>query len=251
MVTPDVPCEGESRGSVLPLSQKEQRGNVSGLKRKQISEEDERDVDLDAPRKTCGKHPDYRQMNDPFPDEEEDIFNDEGEQMSMLAANTEAHFGGDEPKSLKEVQWSPEWSEWEHAVEEELDQLHRKGAWILVSKPADAILIANKWVFMKKYGKDGDLLKYKGRLVVKGCTQRLGCDYTETFSPVMRLETLRIMLAMLVTDDLAMRQMDIKGAYLNGTLKEMVYMWQPEGYDDKSGRVCRLVKTLYGLKQSG
>jgi hypothetical protein len=96
-----------------------------------------------------------------------------------------------------------------------------------------------------------NLLKYKGRLVAKGCVQRPGHDYSETFSPVVRLETLRIMLAMSVTDDLAIRQMDIKGAYLNSTLKETVYMHQPDGYEDGSGRICQLVKMLYGLKQSG
>ena len=76
-------------------------------------------------------------------------------------------------------------------------------------------------------------------------------NYSETFSPVVRLETLRIMLAMSVLNDMSIRQMDVKGAYLNGTLKETVYMQQPEGHDDRTGRVCRLVKTLYGLKQSG
>jgi hypothetical protein len=81
--------------------------------------------------------------------------------------------------------------------------------------------------------------------------QRPGHDYSETFLPVVRLETLRIMLAMSVTDNLAIRQMDIKGAYLNGTLKETVYICQPNGYDDGSGRICQLVKMLYGLKQSG
>ena len=242
VVTPNVPRKGELRGSALSPGQKESRDKQSSLKRKRVSEEDEGNVDLDTPRKTCGKRPDYRRMNDPFPDEEEDTFDDEREQMSMLAANAKAHSGGDEPKSLIEAQRSPEWSEWEHAVKEELDQLHKRGTWILVKKPADAIPIANKWVFTKKFGKDGDLLKYKGRLVAKGCAQRPGCDYTETFSPVVRLETLRIMLAMSVTDNLAMRQMDVKGAYLNGTLKETVYMRQPDGYDDKSRRVCRLVR---------
>jgi hypothetical protein len=154
VVTPDVLCEGELRGSMLPLGQIEPRGNVSSSKRKQVSEEEE-DVDLDAPQKTHGKCPDYCQMNDPFPDEEEDIFDDEREQMTMLAANADTHSGGDELKSLTEAQQSLEWLEWEHTGKEELDQLQHKGTWILVKKPADAILIANKWVFTKKYGKDG------------------------------------------------------------------------------------------------
>jgi hypothetical protein len=120
-----------------------------------------------------------------------------------------------------------------------------------VRKPADTVPITNKWVFTKKYNSKGDLLKYKARLVVKGCAQRPGYDYVDTFAPVVRLETLRIILAMSVANDLHIGQMDVKGAYLNGILKERVYMRQPEGYDDESGRACQLVKTLYGLKQSG
>ena len=251
VVAPDVPREGELRGSTQPPGHKEPRGDVCGSKRKR-SEKDEDDVDLDAPRKTRGKRPDYRLMNDPFPDEEEGmLLGDIKEKMLMLAANAEMHSGGDEPKNLIEAQRSPEWPEWERAVKEELDQLRKKGTWILVKKPADAIPISNRWVFTKKFSKDGDLLRYKGRLVAKGYAQRPGHDYSETFSPVVRLETLRIMLAMSVLNDMSIRQMDVKGAYLNGTLKETVYMQQPEGYDDRTGRVCRLVKTLYGLKQSG
>jgi hypothetical protein len=159
--------------------------------------------------------------------------------------------GGDDPKSLKEARTSPEWPEWERAINAELDQLNEMGTWSLVEKPTDAIPIANKWVFTKKYGKSGELLKYKGRLVAKGCSQRPGYDYLETFSPVVRLETIRAILALAAIHDFRIQQMDVKGAYLNGTLNEKVYMRQPEGYDDGSGRVCLLEKTLYGLKQSG
>jgi transposase InsO family protein len=256
VVAPDVPHEGELRGSAPPTSdplidQTESRDKANaGSKRKQPEEEEY--IDLDAPRKTRGKHIDYRYLNDPFPDEEEDTQEDDlVTQLCASTTNAVALSGGDEPKSLREAQRSPEWLEWEHAVNEELDQLRKRGTWILVDYPMDAIPITKKWVFAKKYNKDGDLLRYKGRLVVKGCAQRPGQDYTETFSPVIRLETLRAILAMAVQKDLHIRQMDVKGAYLNGTLKEKVYMRQPEGYDDKTGRVCRLIKTLYGLKQSG
>jgi hypothetical protein len=129
--------------------------------------------------------------------------------------------------------------------------LTQKGTWELINKPATAIPIANKWVFIKKYNKDGNLTKYKARLVVKGCAQRPGYDYTETFSPVVRMETIRAILALAVRKSLNIQQMDVKGAYLNGILKEEVFMKQPEGYEDRSDRICKLVKTLYGLKQSG
>jgi hypothetical protein len=111
--------------------------------------------------------------------------------------------------------------------------------------------IANKWVFMKKYNKKGDLLKYKGRLVVKGYVQCPGHDYVKTFSPVIRLETLWGIMALAAIKDLKMQQMDVKGAYLNSRLKEKVYMHQPEGFDNGTGRICLLIKAIYGLKQSG
>ena len=76
-------------------------------------------------------------------------------------------------------------------------------------------------------------------------------DYTDTFSPVVRLETIWTLLALAVTKDWEIQQMDVKGAYLNGTIKEQIYMKQPEGYDDGTGHICHLIKSLYGLKQTG
>lgn len=94
-------------------------------------------------------------------------------------------------------------------------------------------------------------MKYKACLVAKGCTQRPGYNYVETFSPVVRMETIRAVLALIPIKGLKIQQMDIKGAYLNGILQEKVYMRQPEGFEDGTDRVCVLVKTIYGLKQSG
>ena len=144
-----------------------------------------------------------------------------------------------------------DWPEWEKAIHTELDQLNQFGTWKLVDCPLDAVLIPNKWVFLKKYNKQGEITKHKARLVVKGCAQRPGFDYTETFSPVVRLETIRVILALVPSKKLKIHQMDVKGVYLNGILEEKVYMRQPEGFSDGTNRVCFLQKTLYGLKQSG
>ena len=190
-------------------------------------------------------------MNDPFSEEEEAEQIEESEGQSWLSVAIAIHSGKDEPKSLSEAKKSPEWPEWEHAIKEELAQLLRKGTWKLTKAPEGAVPITNKWVFNKKYNKEGDLIKYKARLVVKGCAQRPGYDYDETFAPIVCLETIRVILALSVAEDLVIRQMDVKGAYLNGTLNETVYMRQPEGYEDKLERTCLLIKTLYGLKQAG
>ena len=125
------------------------------------------------------------------------------------------------------------------------------GTWKLVEKPPDAVPIANKWTFIKKRNRAGEIVKYKARLVAKGCAQRPGHDYVETFSPVVRMETIWAILALVPSEKLIVQQMDVKGAYLNGILQEKVYMQQPEGFEDGTGRVCELVKTIYGLKQSG
>jgi Reverse transcriptase (RNA-dependent DNA polymerase) len=158
---------------------------------------------------------------------------------------------GDEFHSLAEAKQSPEWPYWECAIQSELDQLREKGTWKLIDPPENAIPLTNKWVFVKKKNKEGKVIKYKARLVAKGCAQRPGYDYLETHSPVVRFETIRAILAIATQDKLLIQQMDVKGAYLNGHLKETIYMRQPEGFSDETNRICLLVKTLYGLKQSG
>ena len=173
-------------------------------------------------------------------------------ELAALATSAEIQTRSDKPKSLEEVKRPLEWPEWEHAVQDELTQLQKKGTWKLVDAPKNAVPIANQWVFTKKYNKFSDLLKfkYKGRLVVKGCTQCPGYDYIDMFAPVIWLETLCTILVMAVTKDLQIKQIDVKGAYLNGVLKETVYMKQPEGYEDGTDRACLQVKTWYGLKQA-
>ena len=146
---------------------------------------------------------------------------------------------------------SEDWEEWEHAMHTELDQLQCMGTWKLVEKPPGVVPIANKWVYTKKQDKEGIVTKYKARLVAKGCAQRPRHHYLETQSLVIRLDSIRAILMIAAMRKLHMHQMDMKGAYLNSTLKEQVYMRQPEGYDDRTGRVCLLIKTLYGLKQAG
>jgi hypothetical protein len=238
-VAPDSPPEGEDRGNMRLSEDLISPG--TGDKRKR----DNLDLENLEPRETrANKRPNYRYLDDPYPDEDDDTLTSEEQANSAIIP-------GDELHSLAEARRSPDWPEWEKAAQSEYNQLLEMGTWKLVDKPPDAVPIANKWTFVKKRNKAGEIIKYKARLVAKGCAQRPGHDYVETFSPVVRMESIRAILALIPIKNLKIQQMDIKGAYLNGILQEKVYMRQPEGFEDGTDRVCLLVKTIYGLKQSG
>ena len=112
--------------------------------------------------------------------------------------------------------------------------------------------MSSKWIFKCKIGATGNIDRYKARLVAQGYSQRPGVDYEETFSPVVRFESLRMIAALAAQTNLQLHQMDVKTAFLNGELKETVYMKQPEGYEEKAKEdlVCKLKRSIYGLKQS-
>src|ERR1700733_2881547 len=157
----------------------------------------------------------------------------------------------DVPSSLNEAKALPESENWEKAMSKELKMLEERETWRLEKLPPGRSIVGCTWTFAKKFDADGNLSRYKARLVAQGFSQIPGQDFNDTFSPVMRLESFRNLVAMAALLNLEMGQMDITGAYLNGHLKEEIYMRQPTGFDDGTGRVCRLLRTLYGLKQSG
>ena len=133
-----------------------------------------------------------------------------------------------------------------------MESLHRNNVWDLVQLPSDRKVVGSKWVFKRKINANGDVECYKARLVAQGCTQRFGVDYEETFSPVVRFESIRMLMALGVQHNLQLHQMDVSTAFLNGALAEEVYMKQPEGFTEKGKEhlVCRLNRSIYGLKQS-
>jgi hypothetical protein len=124
--------------------------------------------------------------------------------------------------------------------------------WEVVDLPPGRKPIACKWVFAVKYRADGSIERYKARLVAKGFTQQYGLDYTETFAPVVKYASLRAIIGIAAIEDWEIDQVDFVSAFLNPTLKEDIYMLQPEGFaEGNPHQVLKLKRTLYGLKQSG
>ena len=141
---------------------------------------------------------------------------------------------------------------WRLAAQAAIDALIANGTWEACPLPPGKKAIGNRWVFTQKFLPDGELERYKARLVIKGCAQRPGFDYFETFAPTVRMASVRITLCVSALEDLFLRSLDISNAYTNGVLVEEVYMQQPEGFHfGKPGWVLRLCKALYGLKQAG
>ncbi|CAI7868074.1 unnamed protein product [Closterium sp. NIES-53] len=154
------------------------------------------------------------------------------------------------PKTLAEALSGPDAEKWKLSVKEEYDSLLENETWELCELPPGKKAISSKLIFRHKYGPDGELTRYKSRLVAKGFQQTKGKDFDKIFAPVGKGTTLRVMLGMAANHGWRIKQMDIITAFLNGIILEELYMLQLEGLDDGSGRVCRLKKAIYGLKQA-
>jgi transposase InsO family protein len=159
----------------------------------------------------------------------------------------------DLPKDYEDAIRGDEGEKWKAAMDEEIEMLGKMGTWRLEDLPTDRKPVGCRWVYAKKRNEYGEVIKYKARLVAQGFSQKPGTDFSNdgTFAPVMRFETLRTLLAFSAIHNLKLRQLDVKGAYLHGRLNEIIYMAQPPGYHDGSGRSCLLIRSLYGLKQAG
>eukprot|EP00253_Pinus_taeda_P010497 PITA_10497 len=137
-------------------------------------------------------------------------------------------------------------------MDEEMNAIERNKTWDLVELPKGKEVIGFKWVYKTKCNAEGKIERHKARLVVKGYKQQYGRDYEETFAPVARMETVRVVLSIAEKNKWKVYQMDVKSAFLNGVLMEEVYIEQPLGYEKKGQehKVCKLKKALYGLKQT-
>ncbi|KAD0286868.1 hypothetical protein E3N88_44505 [Mikania micrantha] len=142
--------------------------------------------------------------------------------------------------------------EWVMAMRKEIDALHQNKTWTLVLRPENTNIVGSKWIFRTKYLSDGTIERHKARLVAQGFTQVPGIDYSQTFSPVVKAATIRIVLSLAVINGWNLHQLDVNNAFLHGALQEQVYMEQPPGFVDPEfpNHVFRLNKALYGLKQA-
>ncbi|GMI78367.1 cysteine-rich RLK (RECEPTOR-like protein kinase) 8 [Hibiscus trionum] len=165
----------------------------------------------------------------------------------LVQAETEIYV----PSTIQQAMSSHVWRE---VVLKEYEALMSEGTWELVELPSDRVPIGCKWLFKVKHNSDGSVARYKARLVAKGFSQQAGFDYSETFSPVVKPVTVRVLLSVALNNVWNLRQIDIDNAFLNGDLSEEVYMQQPLGFEQKDSNenklVCRLQKLLYGLKQA-
>nr|GEU40257.1 retrovirus-related Pol polyprotein from transposon TNT 1-94 [Tanacetum cinerariifolium] len=153
-----------------------------------------------------------------------------------------------EPKNVKEAMTDPAWIE---SMQEELLQFKRMDVWVLVPAPGNIIPLTLKWIFKNKNDEENTVIRNKSRLVVRGYHQEEGLDFKESFDPVATMEAIRIFLAYAAHKSFTVFQMDVKIAFLHGTLKEDVYVCQPKGFIDVDhpSHVYKLKKALYGLKQ--
>ena len=154
-----------------------------------------------------------------------------------------------EPKNVNDALKDESWI---IAMQEELNQFKSNDVWTLVPRPKNVTIIGTKWVFRNKLDENGIVSRNKARLVAQGYNQQEGIDYDETYVPVARLESIRILLAYACALDFKLFQMDVKSAFLNGLINEEVYVAQPPGFIDFEypEYVYRLKKALYGLKQA-
>ena len=140
---------------------------------------------------------------------------------------------------------------WIEAMKTEMIQHQETGTWTLVDLPPDQAAIGCRWVYVVKTHPDGTFHKAKALVVVQGFTQRPGMNYFDVTSPVVRFDSLQLLLAIANALDWEIEMMDVKGTFLNSDLQEEIYMRQPDGFDDGSGCVLKLKQALYGLKQAG
>ena len=195
------------------------------------------------------------EQSEDVPEQEEDVFEDADEaagtdeptlRRSSRERRSPDQYGEwvtlvdcqDDPQSVEEAMASEGAKHWEQAMIDEMNSIKANDVWKLVELPRTKKTIKTKWVFKVKRDDENKPVRFKARLVAKGFSQQHGLDYDETFSPVVRFETIRLLLAISAGGDLEVHQLDVKTAFLNGEIAEEIYVEQPEGHNfGESSRV--------------
>jgi len=154
-----------------------------------------------------------------------------------------------EPTTSAQARKDPKWHQ---AMSDEFNALIRNGTWQLIPASSNQNVVGCKWIFRTKRHSNGSIDKYKACLVAKGFHQRPDVDYYDTFSPVIKPTIIRLVLNITISSEWTLRQFDVNNTFLQGTLTEQVYMYQPPGFIDKDfpSHVCKLQKAIYGLKEA-
>ena len=193
------------------------------------------------------------QISEPIAQIEKEV--EDENQIEHAMATVVSEMEAIDPLSLEEARRRPDWSKWDTAIQEELKALKKAGTWGIVERPKNRNIVKNKWVFRIKKDATGKVERYKARLVAKGFTQVHGVDYYDTWAPVAKLGSIRLLLAIAAQNSWPIDMFDFHSAFLNGQLdmNEEVFMEQPYRYEENNSKlyVCKLYKSLYGLKQAG
>ena len=175
-------------------------------------------------------------------------------EVDDFANRTTSKFDGEVtiPKTYQEAVNDPTYgAKWRESIRLEINSLVKFGTWRYVRRPQDQSVVTCKWVFDVKRDADGRIDRFKARLVARGFSQREGLDFEDTFAPVVRLESLRILFALAATYGLTAHLLDATNAYVGSNIDKKIYMELPEGVTaDEPGQICELLRSLYGLKQS-
>ena len=157
-----------------------------------------------------------------------------------------------DPKSVKEALSGPNAAEWRSAMQNEIDQLIENGTWELVDIPIGTNIVSHRWVFRVKFDSEGEIEKFNARLVARGFSQQFGFDFTDTYSPVIRMSVVRFILIMAVLCGQNVFHSDVPQAYVRALIDTDIYMSIPALVDGHpKTQALKLLKGLYGLKQSG
>jgi hypothetical protein len=176
----------------------------------------------------------------------------EGDRNTVLKITPMIRNMEDDPKTLSQAMSSKDAVFLKEAVNNEMNSILSNNTWVLVDFPPGSKPIGCKWMFRRKYNTNGSIQTFKARLVAKGFTQKEGVDYFDTYSPVARIISIRVLFVLASIYKLYVHQMDVKTTFVNEDLKEEVYMEQSEGFilPGNEKKVCKLVKSLYDLKQA-